>query len=89
MNRLSEELTDIIYKMKHNLDYRCVIVELINLRVKSSFSRFTYKEIKGMIYVYEGVVYPSLNYNNIDCSCYKILELVNSGNRNKNRKTNH
>ena len=75
--------------MKHNLEYRYVIEQLINLRIRSAFTRFTYKEVKGMIYVYEGVIQPSLNYNNIDCSCYKILELVNSGNRNKNRKTNH
>ena len=89
MNRLNEELTDIIYKMKHNLEYRNVIEELINFRIKSAYTRFTYKEVKGMIYIYEGVVYPSLNYNNIDCSCYKILELINSCNRNRNRKTNH
>ena len=89
MDRLTEELSNHIFNMKHNLEYRNVIEELINLRIriKSADSRFTYYEVKGMIYIHEGVIYPSLNYNNMNCSCYKILELINSCNRNKNRRT--
>lgn len=76
MNRLGEDVLNEMFFMKHNLEFRSCIEQLINLRIKSAFSRFTYKELKGMVYVNEGVVYPSLNYNNIDCSCYKILNLI-------------
>lgn len=76
MNKLGEDILNEIFFMKHNLEFRKCIEQLINLRIKSAFSRFTYKELRGMVYISEGVVYQSLNYNNIDCSCYKILKLI-------------
>ena len=75
MSLLSEDILNEIFYLKHNIEYRKCIEELIDLRIKT-FINLTYTEIKGMIYVHKNMKVFSLNYHNIDCSCYQILKLI-------------
>ena len=75
MNNLSEDILNEIFYLKHNLEYRRCVEELIGLRIKT-FINLTYEEVKGMIYIHENMKRFSLNYHKIDCSCYQILKLI-------------
>ena len=75
MSLFSEEILNEIFYLKHNMEFRKRIEELIGLRIKT-FINLTYTEVKGMIYIHKNTKHFSLNYNNIDCSCYQILKLI-------------
>ena len=75
MDKLSEDILNEIFYLKHNLEYRKCVEELIGLRIKT-FINLTYEEVRGMIYIHENMKRFSLNYNKIDCSCYQILKLI-------------
>ena len=75
MSLLSEDILNEIFYLKHNIEFRAVVEQLIDLRIKT-FINLTYTEIKGMIYLHKNMKVFSLNYHNIDCSCYQILKLI-------------
>ena len=75
MSKFGEDILNEIFYMKHNLEFRKCVEELIGLRIQT-FINLTYNEVKGMIYIHENMKRFSLNYNNIDCSCYQILKLI-------------
>ena len=75
MNNLSEDILNEIFYLKHNLEYRKCVEELIGLRIKT-FINLTYEEVKGMIYIHENMKRFSLNYHRIDSNSKQILNLI-------------
>ena len=75
MDKLSEDLLHEIFYMKHNIEFRKCVEELICLRIKT-FINLTYKEVMGMIYIHENMKRFSLNYHRIDSNSKQILKLI-------------
>ena len=75
MNKLSEDILNYIFYLKHNLEYRKCVEELIGLRIKT-FINLTYKEVMGMIYIHENMKRFSLNYHRIDSNSKQILNFL-------------
>lgn len=75
MERCGEYILNEICYMKHNIEFRKCVEELIGLRI-NTFINLSYNEVKGMIYIDENKKRFSLNYHRIDCSCYQISNLI-------------
>ena len=75
MNRLGEDILNEIFYLKHNIEFRAVVEQLIGLRIKT-FINLTYKEVMGMVYIHENMKRFSLNYHRIDSNSKQILNLI-------------
>ena len=78
MNRLPEDVLDIIYKYKHQIEFKDVLNELIqhkiNCRLNVTIGMLTY-----MFYVNEeGVRIPSIDVADIEVYAFEILSRINS-----------
>ena len=75
MYKSNNILENDIFFMKHNLEYRRCVEQLIGLRIKT-FINLTYREVMGMIYIHEHMRMFSLSYHMIDSNSKQILKSI-------------
>ena len=84
MNKLSEDLQLIIYKYKHQLDYKSVTDELLQAKLNVFFNirlgqlRFLYFLGK------DGIKQKCLDIEKIDVTGKQLLELIKYNTKNNN-----
>ena len=82
MNNLPDNVLDIIYKYKHQLELRDVMTELIEHKIHCKYN-FAMDALKYMFYVNNhGVRIACLDFSSVNVFAYEILNEI----RNKNNK---
>ena len=82
MNNLPDNVLDIIYKYKHQLELKDVMTELIEHKIHCKYN-FAIDALKYMFYVNnDGVRISCLDISSINVFAYEILNEI----KNKNNK---
>tara|TARA_B110000971_G_scaffold197350_1_gene213141 strand:+ start:154 stop:396 length:243 start_codon:yes stop_codon:yes gene_type:complete len=76
MNKLNDSVLDIIYKYKHQLEFKDVMFELIQLKVQCKFN-VTMDMLKYMFYVnQDGFKIACIDVSSISVFAYEILNEI-------------
>ena len=76
MNKLNDSVLDIIYKYKHQLEFKDVMFELIQLKVQCKFN-VTMDMLKYMFYVnQDGFKIACIDVSSINVFAYEILNEI-------------
>ena len=80
MNKLNDSVLDIIYKYKHQLEFKDVMFELIQLKVQCKFN-VTMDMLKYMFYVnQDGFKIACIDVSSISVFAYEILNEIKKKN---------
>ena len=80
MNKLNDNVLDIIYKYKHQLEFKDIMKELIQYKINCKYN-VSMEDLKYMFYVNnDGVRISCLDISSINVFAYEILNAI----KNKN-----
>ena len=76
MNKLNDSVLDIIYQYKHQLEFKDVMHELIQLKIHCKFN-VTMEMLKYMFYVnQDGLKIVCIDVSSINVFAYEILNEI-------------
>ena len=76
MNKLNDSVLDIIYKYKHQLEFKDVLKELIQYKIHCKYN-IAMEDLKYMFYVNkDGVRIACIDVSSINVFAYEILNEI-------------
>ena len=76
MNKLNDNVLDIIYKYKHQLEFKDIMKELIQYKINCKYN-VSMEDLKYMFYVNkDGVRVSCIDVSSINVFAYEILNLI-------------
>ena len=76
MNKLNDNVLDIIYKYKHQLDFQDIMKELIQCKIHCKYN-VSMEDLKYMFYVNkDGVRVSCIDISSINVFAYEILNAI-------------
>ena len=76
MDKLPEEIQNLIYEYKHQLEYKLVMNEIILHRLNTAFN-MTLDMVEMMLYYdHNGCARKVINIDNIECFAHEILAVI-------------
>jgi hypothetical protein len=76
MNRLPDDILNLIYQYKHQLEYNDTLEELLQIRINCRYL-FSLNFVRKAKYLsYKNILKPCLDINNINVDSYEILNVI-------------
>jgi len=76
MNKLNDNVLDIIYKYKHQLEFKDIMKELIQYKINCKYN-VSMEDLKYMFYVNkDGVRVSCIDVSSINVFAYEILNAI-------------
>jgi hypothetical protein len=76
MNRLSNDILDIIYRYKHQLEYNSTMNELTQIRINCRYL-FSLKCVtKAKYRSHDNILKPCIDLNDLNVESYEILYVI-------------
>ena len=76
MNKLNDNVLDIIYKYKHQLEFKDIMKELIQCKINCKYN-VSMEDLKYMFYVNkDGVRVSCIDVSSINVFAYEILNAI-------------